>query len=405
MIVGCLSLFLNGVILAARGQASLGIFNQVLSIYIILSQIAVCGVQFSVLHQCSWHPDNMDKCWDSLLSGLFLVVGISSVVSFILFFSAGFLADVFSSPSLEDGVKNISWGIVLFCCNKVGFLFLNAIRHMRALAVFQAVRFVLIVGFVLAGMWAAMADGSLSIALSISEAVLFVLMMGYIHGRVFHGKLTRPLRFFHLVRSHLSFGVRGCLSGVLVEMNTRTDILMLGLFVSDARVGLYSFVAAFAEGFSQLIVAMRRNVDPLLGNHFSLNDICEIEKLSANVKRKFYPFMFGVGVILICVFPFIFRLLDQTANIQESVLLLSILVGVFVLISGYNCFIGVLIQGGFPGLFTIVMLLTVLANILLNFFLIPFLGVYGAAGATGAAYLIQTIICIYMARRFLGVRI
>ena len=38
------------------------------------------------------------------------------------------------------------------------------------------------------------------------------------------------------------------------------DIVVLGLFVSDALVGFYSFAIMFADGFYQILVVIRRNI-------------------------------------------------------------------------------------------------------------------------------------------------
>ena len=53
------------------------------------------------------------------------------------------------------------------------------------------------------------------------------------------------------------------MSGILTEVNTRVDILVLGYFHGDTLVGVYSFAAILAEGFSQLPMVVRRSIDPL----------------------------------------------------------------------------------------------------------------------------------------------
>lgn len=405
VIVGILSLVLNCLILAWRGRAALGIFNQILSIYIILAQVAVCGVQFSVLQQCSWYSESLNKCRDSLLSGLFLVAGLSTMVAIGLYLSAESLTTIFNSPQISVGVKSVSWGVVFFCLNKVILLFLNALRHMKALAIFQALRFLFINLFVIAGMILNFSHGHLSIALSLTELLLFLIMLIYVRSQFFHWFSNLSSELMALLKSHLKFGVKGFLSGVLIEMNTRIDILMLGLFVSDEKVGFYSFVAAFAEGFGQLIVAMRRNIDPLLGRYLSQKDFKSIGELSRKIRQQFYPFMLVSGVILIVFFPFVLKIMGQTNNMLDYIYLLMILIGGFVLISGYNCFIGIFIQGGRPGIFTITMLLTGVGNILFNSVLIPYFGVYGAASATAMAYILQTVFAVTAAKRFLGVQL
>ena len=45
-------------------------------------------------------------------------------------------------------------------------------------------------------------------------------------------------------------------------MNTRIDIFMLGIFLSDQLVGIYSVAALFVEGFLQIIVVLQNNFNP-----------------------------------------------------------------------------------------------------------------------------------------------
>ena len=98
-------------------------------------------------------------------------------------------------------------------------------------------------------------------------------------------------------------------------------------------------------------------------------------------------------------------MIEKVGPWQPYWYVLIILVIGYVVISGYNCFIGILIQGGAPGTFTWLMLITVVCNIILNAVLIPFLGIYGAATATAIAYCIQTALAVVFARQLFGVRL
>lgn len=105
---------------------------------------------------------------------------------------------------------------------------------MRSFAVFQAGRFVLmLVGFdVCAGMDAPAAN--LPVIIAAAELFTFAAAIVTIRKEL-HGASSGGIRRW--MRIHLQFGVKGFLSGVLIELNTRIDILMLGYFTSDTTVG------------------------------------------------------------------------------------------------------------------------------------------------------------------------
>ena len=65
-------------------------------------------------------------------------------------------------------------------------------------------------------------------------------------------------------RVHLVYGTKSAVSGMLLELNSRVDVLMIGYFLDDARVGIYSFASTLAEGVFQLLVVLQNNYNPLI---------------------------------------------------------------------------------------------------------------------------------------------
>ena len=65
-----------------------------------------------------------------------------------------------------------------------------------------------------------------------------------------------------------------------------------------------------------------------------------------------------------------------------------------VLASGYRPFIGMLIQGDRPGIYTMLIAGSVIGNVILNAVLIPVLGIYGAAMATACIYMLEVVALI-----------
>ena len=172
---------------------------------------------------------------------------------------------------MGTGIALIAPGVLLFSINKVLVCILNGMRHMRAYAIFQTLRFVLIVLMLYILIRFEQPTEYLPVSLTVAEAVLLIALMIYLNLRVFALWSRRPTRYWF--KEHFRFGLRGCLSGALSEMNTRIDVLMLGYFlISDSVVGLYSFAAIPAEALGQLAMVVRRNVDPVLGACFAKGD-------------------------------------------------------------------------------------------------------------------------------------
>ena len=62
---------------------------------------------------------------------------------------------------------------------------------------------------------------------------------------------------------------------MLIELNTRVDIIMIGIFMSDEKVGIYSFAALFAEGFYQLLIVLQNIMNPIMARQFSNSKLNE----------------------------------------------------------------------------------------------------------------------------------
>lgn len=402
-ILGISGIIINLVIMACRGPQALGIFNQVFAFYIVISQIAVGGLQFSVLKHCSYEQDNLSECAAISSSALMLVVFAGIVICAILFGLRELIGRILDSPSVALGLSFAIPGLAFYALNKVLLMVLNGLRNMRAFAFFQALRYILILAGVVAIMLLGHPGSHLPLSLTIAEVTLFVALMLYINIMLFriHFSFNSEMRSWF--RRHISFGSRGFLSGVLIEMNTRVDILMLGYFMSDTIVGIYSFASTFAEGFAQLSTVIRQNLDPIIGRCFAEDNREKIREIAKKVRRTFYPIMAIIGCALIASFPILIWFIASNGENWQSWGVFAILVCGIVLASGYRPFLGVLIQGGRPGTYTILIVGSVVGNVILNAGLIPVLGIYGAAMATASIYILEIVALVVVIRKLFGI--
>ena len=67
-------------------------------------------------------------------------------------------------------------------------------------------------------------------------------------------------------------------SGLFIELNTRIDVLILGSFVSDSLVGVYSLFSLISEGFYNLFTVMNI-LNPRITRYMNEGLFSEIKKL------------------------------------------------------------------------------------------------------------------------------
>jgi O-antigen/teichoic acid export membrane protein len=54
------------------------------------------------------------------------------------------------------------------------------------------------------------------------------------------------------------------MSGFILDLNSKIDIIILSLFVGQEEIGIYSFAAMFAEGYYQFALVFRNLNAPKL---------------------------------------------------------------------------------------------------------------------------------------------
>ena len=275
-------ILVNIVIAVGYGAETLGIFNQCFAVYIIASQFSVGGIHFSVLKDVSVlrrQSLQSSSTWSGIIGGLLL----SLMVAVILFSLAERFSILMNSPRLENGIKWIAVATIFFGQNKIIFSALNGMRAIKILSVLQALRYLLIIGIV-AGFWLKGFDQQFLPAVFLfAEFFLWLLSLSSI---LFVQGFRWPK--YLIIKKHLNFGLSAFLSGVLVELNTRVDILVLGLFMEDKAVGIYSFGAMIAEGFYSLLVVVRTNLNPIIARYLAIADYKSLAHLIRKTQMILY---------------------------------------------------------------------------------------------------------------------
>jgi len=402
MILGVAGLLISGLIARFYGAAVLGVFSQVLSIHFILGQLGAAGINFSVLRHASRYAEDPIVCSGLLGSALLLVAVISACVAGVAFVGRSVVGAVLRSPGVAAGLAVAAPGIACFSINKVLLSYINAQRWMRAHAVFQAGRYLLMLCFLLA-LTAAGAPGQyLPFLLSGSEVVLLIALLLFVGRQVVWAAVPRWRTWW---RVHLSFGVSALPNGLLGEINTKVDVLMLGLFTGDAVVGIYSLAALVAEGMLQLPVVFRMNLNPLLTRLHAEGRQEDLRAAIRKVRNATYAVMGAACTVATVAFPLLLWILTQRNEFTASWAPFGVLMAGMAASSGYFPLRHLLIQTGFPGANTLFTVALVTTNLGLNAVLIPLLGLYGAAVATATSWLAGIVYLRALTHRLLGIRV
>ena len=400
-LLGITGIALNSVIAQVYGAAVLGIFNQVYAIYILGSQIATFGIQFSVLKyvaEFDHDEDTVARCMSAALLAV-AAFALATVALFFAFFRYSPMQPY--SREVTVGVFYMLPGLWCFAINKVLLNAFNGRQANKLYALFVSLRYLLILLFFLGAVWTRVPGEALSTILSLSEATLLVAI-GLVYPRFFRGR--HSLSAFEWIPRHLHFGVRSLLGGLAVELNTRVDVLVLGIFTSDAAVGVYSFAAFFVEGLLQLPVIARRLVDPVLTRLAAQNDDQGRAALLVRGRNLGALFMTAIGTAMALTYPWYATWLGGGEIANTSWTIFAILLAGASVFAVYATFGGIFSQTGLPMTQTWLNLAILGTNLALNLVIVPIWGVLGAAIATALSFVVGTLYLRFLVSHYFAVR-
>lgn len=410
-VLGVSGIALNLLIGRLYDAATLGVFNQALAAYIFFSQAAVGGIDRSALKEVAAHAHDPSRLRGIIWGALTPTLLLAALVTLAFWLARTPIAAFLDSPGTATGIAAATPGLFFFALNKVLLGVVNGLNRMRAFAIYQSLRYIGILAC-LAGF--ALLDtervrgNELAFVFTFAEAVLFLVLAVEV-GLQMRG--FGPSRAGDWIGKHLVFGIKSAGSGVLLELNARVDVLMIGYYLEDRMVGVYTFAAMVAEGMYQLLVVLQNMYNPVLARHLALRSTGstgstgELEAIIQRGRRNTWAGVFVVGVAAAFIYPWPFDWLAGNPAIGESTRAFQALVLGIVLCAGLIPFAQILLMAGRPGWHTLYMASAVAFNILGNALLIPVLGIVGAALATSASMLLSILVLRLITRQQIGVRL
>ncbi|MCI9250375.1 MAG: oligosaccharide flippase family protein [Lachnospiraceae bacterium] len=396
-VMAAVGLLMNLSVASFYDSSELGIFNETYAWYMILSQISVCGIHMSVLKFVPENTQNDEKA-NILKTSLYITTLLS--IAFILFLE-GFLLFMKDLPWRES-LQIAAVGLSFFSVNKVFLNYLNAIYKMTAYGVFQSVRYLMLIIVLLFLILSGVDGRYLAASFPITEAILLSLLWIYIRRQIGNAGRIEKSRIKELI----TFGVKILPSNMVVEMNTKVDVVCLGLLTGDiAKIGVYSFAVLFTDGFYTLYATIRRFINPRISEK---NMIGELEEQMRHIKNVFSRYLtfgsFAVYSMILGVYFLIYMLMGKEE--YQTGLLFIMIIGLSIAVNGKEIILGdILAQTGHPFEESKLNIVTIASNIILNIIGILIFGTIGAAAATAASYVIYSMYLKKAVKTKIGVEI
>lgn len=399
-LIGVSGILLNILLVKFYDDTALGVFNQVYAVYLLLSQLAVGGIHLSVQYYTPLHSDSHKDTAAILQSAL-----TGSFISSVVIIAAGYLCApmigyILDSPAVGTGIIYCVWGLLFFSWNKILIALLNGLRHMKAFAIFQLLRFIFILTALTILVYLKVSYVYSPLILAASEALLFILLVIYLAAYLRPQPLAHSRNF---LLQHYRFGRKALIGNFLLDINTKVDIFILGLFQSDALVGVYSFAASIAEGFMLFPALLRNNINPVITLAFHRKNPLLLNRIITRMRKVFFRLTGTLALASLAAFPMV-PLVFGFTEWKETWIVYAILISGIILTAGYQPLVLFFNQVGQPALQTWFIFLVFLSNVVFNLALVPFFSMYGSAAGTALSFLFQALLFIIWSKPYLKIR-
>lgn len=377
-------LLMNAIIAKSYNTTVLGVFNETYAWYMILSQVTVWGIHMAVLKFVPEQSSIYVK--GSILKSAIVGTILASVI--IVTLSEAVLYAIRTIP-WEKSLSIALIGLPLFSINKVLLNYLNALYELVAFAILQSLRYLTLVVSTVVLSVMHVNGNSLATIFPIAEGLTCIIIFGFI--------LTKKEADGHfdkrIAKEIIAFGTRIMPSNMVVEMNTKVDVVCLGFLVQNtAKIGVYSFAILFTEGFYMLFMTVRKIVNPGISESNAKKQLGHYLESFNQIFRKYLVPLSLLSYALILVAYYLAYKIIGGSEYRIGMLYIAIICVAIVINARSIIWGDLLSQTGFPLDESKANMLTVMSNTFLNIGLISVFGTVGAAVATSISYFIYGIL-------------
>ena len=402
MILGRAITYLYIILLAKLGSTEYGLLNLGFTLISIFSVIAIFGLRKGIVRYIAYFKEKKDepRIKGTILSSLKISLPISLILASLLFFFPEFISNLlFNKVEMAPILKIFSLVIPfltlteVFTNSTVGFQEVKYqvwIRDIIPNIIKLALTYFLIsLGYSLMGVaWAYV------IAVIIASLLSFYFLQKKVFP-IYKNNIKAKL----ITKSLFIYSAPLIFAGLLQMIIRWADVLMIGRFRTISEVGIYSVTLPTANLLTIAPTALMALFLPIITGLYSKNKSKDIHKISETTSRW----------ILITNLPIFFFILLYSKEIlkimfgSEYVLgttALIILIFAYMIRSLAHVHASILnmIKKN-KTLFKIIVISSIL-NIILNYLLIPTLGIEGGAIATAVALLVNFILLTLSAYKF-----
>lgn len=329
------------------------------------------------------------------------VVPLGLLFSLLFYIFTDYLAsEIFDNPRLIPYFHITVFGVLPLILLTVNTAFFRGVKNIKLFAFLDKVAIFIFTPILLAIAYYGLNWEGMATIISRVIAILLLLIMSYVALRryryIFQSSVQKLLSYHDIFRVSLPM----LLTNSLVLVMSWTDILMLGIFIDEAQVGIYNVVIKLAMLSILTMMAINTIAGPKFSELYSRGDMQGLKKTAQNATRMIFYSALPIIIVLVFFAKYILGIFGQefTAGVYA---LWILMIGQFMSVCSGPVVILLNMTGKQVPL-NVVMLIASILNVVLNYFLIPIYGIEGAAIATAISLTFNRIAPVILVKRYYG---
>jgi O-antigen/teichoic acid export membrane protein len=398
MVTQYLFIFIVARLYGPKEQGAFTLCFTVLQLFAIFSQM---GLDNRLTRIIAAHKDQADSAIikTTYIQSLRLTLFASSIWAIATFFSAPFIAGtIFSKPEITDELQQTCMAFVPFVIiglNSAGY---RGFKNMTGFLIFKAIQpllsaILLLVLFYMKSNWGVVH----AYTYATLGTCLISIITWYRFSKMNESAYQPTLSWNQMLGESMPMMLTGSMFFILGW----TDNIILGIFRTSEEVGMYD--AAFKLSTLSAIVLLAINAiqAPVFSDLYQKKEMGRLQQIIIKSNRLLF-FTSLPLTLLLCIFPE--TILGFLGEGFKGAWIALILLAIGNFINSITGSIGILLQmSGHQKQYNKIITTTAIGSIVLNFILIPKVGILGAAISSSAAKIIQNLLSVVYAKKHLGI--
>jgi O-antigen/teichoic acid export membrane protein len=364
------------------GADTMGIFALCTTVLSMASILGRFGTDTALLRFVAEYSaqDRGDLVKEVYGKALKIAIPFSISLTIILFFGSPFISKyIFHKEHLSNYFQITSLAILPFVLIFINSQSLRAIKKIGEYSFFQNISQFLFASVFLLVLLIFSAKNSLPViayVLAIFTGAILSYILWKKHARLDSSHIRNEISTKDIL--HVSLPM--LLSSSMLMITHWTNTLMLGIFRTEAEVGIFNVAARISTATSFTLIAINTITAPKFAEFYGKRDYIGLEKFVLQSTKIIFWTSFPILLTIIFSPSFILGIFGE--EFKAGVFALLILtIGQF--ISSVSGSVGILLNmTGRHKVFQYIMLTTAFLNVILNAILIPKYGINGAAIVT-----------------------